>query len=197
MPILDKESDIFPEALFSLSTVDAPWEIGHVRSRQEKTVARLLLQDGKPFYLPQTKRTEKRSGRTFVSHLPLFSGYIFMRRVPGLRQTLWRTSGVANVIQVDDQAQLNAELLQIRQLQASGAVLATCTELIAGDAVCIREGVFTGYSGIVMESRGQLRLIVSVSILKFFVIVEFPRELVTLLKPHETGTRTAMSPARH
>ena len=54
-----------------------------LRSRQEKSVARLLLDGGMPFYLPQIKQTEKRSGRTFVSHLPLFPGYIFLRRVEG------------------------------------------------------------------------------------------------------------------
>lgn len=41
----------------------------------------------------------------------------------GLRQMLWRTSAVANLIEVSDQAQLTAELLQICQLQNSGAIL--------------------------------------------------------------------------
>jgi transcription antitermination factor NusG len=197
MPILDKESEMFPDDLFSLSTDDAPWEIAHLRSRQEKTVARLLMEDEKPFYLPQITQTEERSGRTFVSHLPLFSGYIFMRRVPGLRQTLWRTSGVANVIQVADQAQLNAELQQIRRLQVGGAVLESCTDLLPGDAVHIEEGAFSGYNGTVMEWRGSLRLIISVSILRSSVAVEFPRALVTLSKPVPAGTRAALRLTRH
>lgn len=185
MPILRKESDIFPDDLFDLSTADAPWEIAHLRSRQEKAVARLLLDGGKPFYLPQIKETKKRSGRTFVSHLPLFPGYIFLRRVEGLRQTLWRTSAVANMIPVPDQAQLTAELLQIRQLQASGAVLTPRVDLAPGDSVRIKEGAFSGYSGVVVEERGSLRLIVSVSILRKSVAVEFPRELLAQLKPGE------------
>ena len=53
MPILREESDIFPTDLFDLPTEDAPWEIAHLRSRQEKSVARLLFDGGKPFYLPQ------------------------------------------------------------------------------------------------------------------------------------------------
>jgi transcriptional antiterminator NusG len=185
MPILRKESNIFPEDLFDLPTDDAPWEIAHLRSRQEKTVARLLLDDGKPFYLPQTQQTTKKAGRTFVSHLPLFPGYIFLRRVDGLRQTLWRTSAVANMIDVPDQAELTAELLQIRQLQASGAVLTPRLELAPGDSVEIREGSFSGYSGVVLEERGTLRLIVSVSILKKSVAVEFPREMLAQSKSRE------------
>ncbi len=182
MPILRKESDIFPDELFDLSTASAPWEIAHLRSRQEKMVARLLLDGGLPFYLPQIQQTKKSSGRTFVSHLPLFPGYIFLRRVEGLRQTLWRTSAVAGMIEVPDQTELHAELLQIRQLQASGAVLTPQVELVPGDAVRIKDGAFSGYSGIVMEERGALRLIVSVSILEKSVAVDFPRELLAQVK---------------
>jgi transcription antitermination factor NusG len=187
MPILRKESDIFPDDLFDLPTADAPWEIAQLRSRQEKSVARLLLEAEMPFYLPQVKNTNKRSGRTFVSHLPLFPGYIFLRRVEGLRQALWRTRAVANMIGVSEQAQLTAELQQIQQLHASGAVLTPREELARGDAVLIKKGVFSGYSGIVVERRGSLRLIVSVSILKKSVAVEFPRELLGKSKPGETS----------
>ena len=187
MPILHKESDIYPDNLFAMSVEDAPWQIAHLRSRQEKSVARLLLDDHKPFYLPQIEQTKKRMGRKFVSHLPLFPGYIFLRNVEGLRQTLWRTSAVVHVIEVPDQAQLTAELLQIRELQASGALLTPRVDLVPGDAVRITEGAFQGYSGVVLEERGALRLIVSVSILRKSVAVEFPRELLAQLKPGEAG----------
>jgi transcriptional antiterminator RfaH len=183
MPILRKESDMYPAHLFEMALADAPWQIAHLRSRQEKAVARLLLDARMPFYLPQVEQSANRSGRKFVSHLPLFPGYIFLRRVEGLRQTLWRTSAVANMIEVPDQDQLSAELLQIRELQASGAVLTPRAELAPGDSVRIREGAFSGYSGVVVEERGALRLVVSVSILRKSVTVEFPRELLAQVKP--------------
>jgi transcription termination/antitermination protein NusG len=189
MTILRKESDIFPDQLFELPTADAPWEIAHLRSRQEKSVARLLLDAGMPFYLPQVQQTKKTSGRTFVSHLPLFPGYIFLRRVEGLRQTLWRTSAVANLIEVPDQAQLTAELLQVRLLQNSGAVLTPRVDLVPGDAVRITEGSFSGYTGTVLEERGMQRLIISVSMLKKSVSVEFPREVLAQVKPGYAGAR--------
>lgn len=186
MPILHKESDIFPDDLFDMPTAEAPWEIAHLRSRQEKVVARLLLEAGKPFYLPQVQQKKKATSRTFVSHLPLFPGYIFLRRVNGLRETLWRTNAVATMLEVPDQAQLTIELLQIRQLQANGAVLTPCDALLPGDAVQITDGAFGGYSGVVMQERGAMRLIVSVSVLKKSVSVEFPRESLTRLRtaPH-------------
>jgi transcription antitermination factor NusG len=179
MPLLPKESDFYPEDLFDLPAEDVPWEIAHLRSRQEKTVARLLREAGKPFFLPQIEKTKKSSGRTFVSHLPLFPGYIFVRRVAGLRETLWRTNAVANMLEVPDQEELSAELLQIRQLQASGAVLTPYDGIVPGDTVRINEGVFSGYTGVVMKERGSLRLIVCVSILHKSVAVEFPHKLLT------------------
>jgi transcription antitermination factor NusG len=187
MPILRKESDIYPETLFEMPTDEAPWEIAHLRSRQEKAVARILLDSGMPFYLPQVRQTTKRSGRTFVSHLPLFPGYIFLRRVDGLRQTLWRTTAVANMIDVPDQGQLSAELAQIRQLQLSGAVMTPRQDLVPGDAVRITEGSFSGYCGVVTEERGTLRLIVQVSILKKSIAVEFPREMLSRVKAAEVN----------
>jgi transcriptional antiterminator NusG len=191
MPILPKESDIFPENLFELPMAEAPWQIAHLRSRQEKAVARLLLEAQMPFYLPQVRLTKKTSGRTLVSHLPLFPGYIFLRRVDRLRETLWRTNAVVSMIEVPDQEELTGELLQIRRLQIEGAVLAAPVDFAPGDPVRINEGAFRGYKGVVVEERGALRLVVSVSILRKFVAVEFPRELLAAESGQSVGDRDA------
>ncbi|HYC89903.1 MAG TPA: transcription termination/antitermination NusG family protein [Thermoanaerobaculia bacterium] len=188
MPILRRESDIFPEHLFDLSTQDAPWEIAHLRSRQEKAVARLLLGGGMPFYLPQVEQRTKSNGRMLVSYLPLFPGYIFLRRVEGSRQTLFRTSAIVTMIDVIDQEQLTAELQQIRQLQARGAVLTLRLEVEPGDSVRVTEGAFSGYTGVVTGVKGAERLVVSVSILRKSITVEFPREAIARLKPDKNGT---------
>ena len=187
MPVLRKESEIFPADLFEMPTRKAPWEIGHLRSRQEKAVARLLLEAGLPFYLPQIQQKKTASGRTHVCHLPLFPGYIFLRGVDGMRETLSRTDALATVLDVPDQAQLTAELQQIRQLQASGAELTLRDELVPGDTVLFQDGAFKGYSGVVVEDRGTLRLIVSVSALRKSLAVEFPREHLARQKPDQVA----------
>jgi len=53
--------------------------------------------------------------------------------------------------------------------------------------VRVEEGAFSGYTGVVTKERGALRLIVSVSILRKSVAVEFPREVLAQLKTGETG----------
>ena len=55
MPILKREPDIFPADLFDLPAEARPWSVAHVRSRQEKVLARYLVEKQIPFYLPQTE----------------------------------------------------------------------------------------------------------------------------------------------
>jgi transcription antitermination factor NusG len=187
MPILRKESEIYPPDLFSIPVESAPWEIVHVRSRQEKLVARALMQRHNPYYLPQVEKTIRRSGRTFRSYLPLFTGYLFIRSMPGIREALWSTGAVARVIAVDDQEKLLGELRQLRALQEAGATLIPRPDIVPGDPVRITEGVFMGYRGIVMRERDALRLIVSITALNKSVIAELPRESVTAVRVRKTG----------
>lgn len=188
MPILRKESDLYPDDLFAIPPAGMPWVVAHVRSRQEKLVARFLRRHELPFYLPQVEQKIRRAGRTFSSHLPLFPGYVFVRRAPGL-ETIWRTNVVVSLIEVPDQAKLAAELAQIRELQEAGATLTpVLPELAPGDAVQITEGAFRDYVGVVVREKGTLRLIVSVSILRKSVAVEFPRDVLAPARP-QTAVR--------
>jgi len=81
---------------------------------------------------------------------------------------------VAALIEVEDQALLNAQLAQLRRLQLDGASLVPMDEFAAGDVVRIAEGAFAGYEGTVVRSARGERLLVSVSLLRKQVAVEFP-----------------------
>jgi len=172
MPLLPKEAEIHPAGIFQS---DEPWRIAHVRSRQEKVLARHLLQHAISFYLPQVEKRGTRGGRPSASYVPLFPGYVFFRGGAAARQVALRSNVVASLIDVDDQALLNAQLAQLRRLQLDGASLVPAEELEAGDAVRITEGAFAGYEGVVVRSAGGERLVVSVSLLRKSVVVEFPR----------------------
>lgn len=182
MPILRKESDIHPPDLFAIPTAVAPWEVAHVRSRQEKALVRHLARKDVPFYLPQVERKSRRSGRTFTSHLPLFPGYVFIRRTPEAHEAVWGSGVVAGLIPVADQELLARELEQLRSLQESGAVLIPQPDIVPGDAVRITDGVFKGYTGVVVEERGPVRLVISVTALRRSIVVEFPRDVLVPAK---------------
>ncbi|HVT02774.1 MAG TPA: transcription termination/antitermination NusG family protein [Thermoanaerobaculia bacterium] len=178
MPILKRESDIFPETLFELDDADRLWRVAHVKSRQEKVLARYLLERNIPFYLPQTEQTTKRSGRTFKSYTPLFGGYVFVRTIKEDTLTIRRSEVIANLIDVHDQHQLQEELHQLHRLQQSGALLVPYPELTVGDKVRVTEGVFKGYEGLIVREKGDTRLVVSISMLRQSVAAEFGRESI-------------------
>lgn len=178
MPLLPKEADLFPEELFAMPPDSWPWHVAHVRSRQEKSLARFLMEQQVPFYLPQVERIAERSSRRFRSYLPLFTGYVFFRGTDRALSLVLRSGVTANVIAVGDQSLLTTELEQIRRLQLAGASFEVYEDLQPADMVTITEGPFRGYTGAVVRGgRGQ-RLVVSLSMLRKNVAVEFERPVL-------------------
>lgn len=176
MPILKRELDVFPEGLFTIPEDELPWWVAHVRSRQEKALARYLIHFQVPFYLPQREQRVRRNGRTFTSHLPLFSGYVFFRGEREQRVQVLRSELLVRVLDVPDQPLLTRELAQLRLLQETGVPLVPHSYIEPGDRVRVSEGPFKGYQGIVLREKGRLRLVVSVSTLRRSVAVELDRE---------------------
>lgn len=176
MPLLRREPDLHPEHLFELSLDAEPWIVAHVRSRQEKVLGRHLLRSDIPFFLPLVENVTVRSGRKFRSYTPLFNGYVFLRGA-NAAPIVWKSGVMASLIPVPDQGQLQEELRQIHELQRAGASLRVC-DLVPGTPVRVTSGAFRGYTGVVSESRGGSRLIVSLSLLRKAVTVEFESDVL-------------------
>src|SRR5579864_6161420 len=157
MPILKREEDAFPETIFSLGE---PWLVAHLRSRQEKVLARYLRERGVPFYLPQMEKRIRRSGRTFVSYLPLFTGYVFFRGGRDERLQAVKSNVIVNVLEPPDQQEIAAELRQLHELQLTDMPLVPHPFVGPGDTVLITDGAFQGYRGVVLKEKGITRLIV-------------------------------------
>lgn len=185
MPLLKREPEISSENLFKLAENELPWWVAHVKSRQEKAFARQLRFSSVPYYLPQHEKRVHRSGRTFVSYLPLFPGYVFFRGDHEGRHAALRTNVLVRLLPVQDQARLTQELAQLRALQESGAPLVPHPFLRPGDAVLISEGPFKGYTGVVIREKGRLRLAVAISMLGKAASVEFDREALCPIPPRQ------------
>ncbi len=146
-----------------------------MRSRREKELARLLLRHEVPFYLPLLEKRVRRAGRSFVSFLPLFPGYVFFRGGAAERRTALTGDRVVAVLEVLAQGRLDAELCTLWRLQRSGAALVPHPFLAPGDAVEVVEGAFRGLRGVVLREKGRTRLVVSVSLLRQSVVAELER----------------------
>jgi transcription antitermination factor NusG len=120
----------------------------------------------------------RRSGRTFVSYLPLFSGYVFFRGGRDEKLRALKSNVVVNVLEPSDQAEISAELKQLHQLQLTEGRLVPHPYVAPGDTVLITEGAFQGYRGVVLKEKGVARLIVSVSFIRQSVALEIDREFI-------------------
>lgn len=196
MPLLKREVEISHPDLFELSDLGCPWWVAHTRSRQEKALARYLLPFGIGFYVPQFQKRSRGSRRERTSYLPLFPGYVFFRGSATDRLSALRSGLLVSILEVPDQALLQRELAQLRQLQESGAELVPHEEFQPGDPVRIKEGPFTGYSGVVIRGQVRLRLVVSITMLRKTVAVEFDRTVLASVRrgPRSEGeTRIAVA----
>jgi transcription antitermination factor NusG len=193
VPLLKREPDIFPDGIFDRAIAQSPWWVAHVRSRQEKALARYLRPVGVAHYLPQREHRVRRAKREFVSYLPLFPGYLFFRGSAAERLEALRSNLIARVIEVPNQELLAEELWQLHALQSSGADLIPCEPLSPGDEVRIVEGPFQGYRGIVVRGSERPRLVVSISILRKAVAVELERGAVVPLSLAGAANRKVRS----
>ena len=181
MPILKREPDAFPDSIFEMAS---PWWVAHLRSRQEKVLARFLRDHGIPFYLPQMEKRTRRAGRTVVSYLPLFSGYLFFRGGRDARLQALKSNVIVNLLEPTDQDEFGAELKQLHDLQMANVPLVPHPFVSAGDTVLITEGAFEGYRGVVLREKGVRRLVVSVSFIRQSVALDIDRESI---RPQRRG----------
>src|SRR5947209_9381129 len=159
MPLLSLEPFIHPEQLLDQPAGvpgDDRWWVLHARPRAEKTLSRRLLDRDVPFFLPLYERHWRNRGRQFRSYLPLFPGYVFLHGDERLRTTALETNLVAQVLPVEDQRRLHADLLRVYRLISTGAPVTPEDRLGPGDPVEIIAGPFAGLEGKVLRRGTQL-----------------------------------------
>lgn len=197
MPILKREPDLYPADLFgsagdeqahevavtSRGPCHGPWWVAHVRSRQEKLLARHLRAHDIAHYLPQRKQRRPGAVRPRTSYLPLFPGYLFFRGGGAERLAAFGSGVIVRLLEVPEQAALERELIALWRLQAAGAPLVPWEYIGPGDEVEITDGPLRGWSGTVLRTKGALRLVVSVTFLRQSVAAEVDREIVAPLAP--------------
>jgi len=175
MPMLQKEPAVFPESLLfsyakepneEVSELDEAaqqrWWCVYTRSRQEKTLARKLYAHQVPFYLPLVAQHHLYRGRKRKSYLPLFSGYMFLFGDEEQRITALATNCISRMLPVEDAERLLSDLLNIHRLIENEAPMTVEQRLQPGRRVRIKSGAMKGVEGVVVERRGQSRLLVAV-----------------------------------
>ena len=208
MPLLKHEPEIYPPDLFGPVADEGepaaagngagprrgahpqalgPWRVAHVRSRQEKRLARHLLQSEVPFYLPQRQHRIRAGDRWRVSHLPLFTGYVFFRGGAEARLQALRSNLIVHLLEVLAEGELERQLRSLWILQCSGAPLIPHPYLGPGDEVEVIDGPLKGYQGRVLREKNRLRLVVSITLLRQAVAAEVDRAALAPARLRKVG----------
>jgi len=182
MPILPRQRDLFPETLLddisdagaaSRASDDQGWVAFYTLSRREKDLMRKLEAAVIPFYAPLIKRRLRSpSGRTRLSFVPLFPGYVFSRVDDDQRRAALATNTVARWLPIGDPAGFVSDLRNIQQLIATDQPLTPEALLEPGQPVRVRSGPLRGLEGTVVKRRGGQRLVVAVRFLSQGASVE-------------------------
>ena len=163
---------------------DRPWYALRVKSHFERTSTTFLNAKGIETYLPVYRELRKWSDRSKLTEVPLFPGYVFARFDVERKLPIITTPGVVHIVPPHsapaevDAAELNA----VRTAVESGVQVGPYPFLEIGQRVVIERGSMTGLEGILIESKRNLRLVISVSLLQRSVAVAIDRDWVRPLK---------------
>lgn len=174
MPILPPEPTLHPKQLLEdpgawSSTL--AWWVLHTKPRQEKALARYLLSQDIPFYLPLVKKTTVRR-RHIDSRVPLLAGYLFLCGDEHQRLASLKTNRVVHVLEVAEPERLVNDLRQLQRLIESDAPLTPERRLARGDRIRVCRGPLAGLEGVVLTRRGRRRLLIAVDLLQQGASVE-------------------------
>jgi transcription antitermination factor NusG len=175
MPILGEQVSLFPEWLLEDDAevgLDRAWWVLYTKSRQEKAVARNLLEQEIPFYLPLVKKRSLWRGRKMVSYVPVFANYVFLCANQMELAKAWATNRVVRALAVSDGQRLRNDLHKLQISIASGKPLTVEAGLTTGMHVRVKHGPLAGLEGTVLTRRGETRLFIAVNFLKQGVSIE-------------------------
>jgi transcription antitermination factor NusG len=180
---VDENPPLIWPAVESVRLFTGYWWVAHTRSRNEKALAHDLMAKNISYFLPMTWKVRRQSHRTIKSLLPLFTGYLFFCGNETQRVELLKTNRVANLLEVKDQDNLIRELIRFEQALRAGAPLVPHKYLQRGQWCRVIAGPLLGLEGIVVQTRGDTRLVLQINMLGQAASVEIGLDMI---EPIET-----------
>jgi len=174
------------------------WYALQVRSRWEASTASVLTGKGYQTLVPTYKIRKSWSGKPKEITAPLFPGYVLCQFDVHDRLPVLITAGVVSVVgrgktpvPVDD-----TEISAIQTLVASGCRAEPWPFLEIGQRVRIERDALQGTEGILIQFKGNHRIVLSVSLLRRSVALEIDRSCVRPLGPTRPPTLEPLGPRR-
>jgi len=171
-----------------------PWFALQVKGNYENVVAAHLSGKGYEWFLPFYKSRKRWSDRWKEINRPLFPGYLFCRLDILNRVPILTIPGVARIVGIA-KSPIAIDETEITAIQAairSGLPSQPWPFLQIGRRVRIEYGPLCGLEGILLNFKGEHRLVLSVTLLQRSVAVDVEGAWVTPL-PERSWTRTGQT----
>jgi transcription antitermination factor NusG len=174
------------------------WYALQVHARKEQLVASQLENRSLECFLPTYKSLRKWSDRTKEIQQALFPGYVFCRFDYENRQPVVMTTGVTQVVGNGKSAIpiADAEIEALQVAVGSGIATQPWPYLRTGEFVQINYGHLAGLQGILVNFKGNHRVVLSVTLLQRSLALEVELEwLSPVAEPAErrTAARTCVA----
>ena len=173
-------------------TDDLRWFALQVRTRWESSTAVLLSGKGYQTLLPTYQTKRRWNGRVKQMNAPLFPGYVFCQFDALKRLPILVTPGVISVVgrgrvpfPVNDR-----EIAAIQTIVTSGFQAEPWPYLEVGQKIRIEGDSLSGLEGILIQFKGNNRIVVSVSLLRRSVALEIDRDCVRPVSPAQVTDLT-------
>jgi transcription antitermination factor NusG len=174
-----------PNPLASIGSLEQRWYAAYTYPRHEKRVAEYLSGRSVEHFLPLSNYLSRRKDRQKIIQQPLFPSYIFVRLNLRDRLQILGVPGIVNLVSFhgspeplpeEDIDALRVGLAQTRDVRQHPFVN-------AGRRVRIARGPLVGFTGIVRRMKGNLRVILSVELIRRSFLVDVDLSSLEYLVP--------------
>src|SRR6202140_1146377 len=161
------------------------WYALHVHARKEQLVASQLQNRSLECFLPTYKSLRKWSDRTKEMQQALFPGYVFCRFDYENRHPVVMTAGVTQVVGTGKVAIpiADSEIEALQVAVSSGVPAQPWPYLRTGEYVQVNYGHLAGLEGILVNFKGNHRVVLSVTLLQRSLALEVDLSWVSAVAP--------------
>lgn len=169
------------------------WYALQVSCRKESSIASQIEGRGFECFLPTYKSLRKWSDRTKEIEQALFPGYLFCRFEYHERQPIVTAAGVVQVVGNGRLAIAipDAEIEALQVAVSSGVPAQPWPYLKAGELVRVNYGHLSGLEGILVNFKGNHRVVLSVTLLQRSLALEVELSWVSAVAPQKQERVTA------
>lgn len=161
-------------AVLPTDYLDLRWYAAYTCANHEKRVREQLEQRSVESYLPVYETVRRWKDRRVRLRLPLFPGYVFARITLVDRLRVLQVPGVARLVGFNGHpvALPDAEIEGLKNGLAHGVHAEPHRFLTAGRRVRIKAGPLEGREGILLRSKGSLRVVLSIELIQRSILVD-------------------------